>query len=224
LGDPHVAQRAAAMSQAADDADALDPYGVSTHPPRATRVAALPERSRGEWDPSGPLRLRNPDALDQWCVRELVGSGRRSEQLRPVRVLDCSPEQFDPPFDQARAALVQATGFDVAPEAMTATLDAIADGSWVRLARAIDPEIDSAPTELRAALDRDVLVGCLGTAVSGCLLDAGWRRSSRWLTSVLVHPSGEDVDIRHLIEQALDSADPTPLRSLLALDDPRAMA
>jgi len=104
---------------------------------------------------------------------------------------------------------------------MAAILEAIADGTWLRLARAIDPEIGSAPPALRAAVGRDVLVGCLGRAVCGGLLDAGWHRSSRWLTSALVNPDGEDVDVRQLIEQALDSADPASLRPLLAASDPR---
>ena len=62
-------------------------------------------------------------------------------------------------------------------------------------------------------------VACLGGALSGCLLDAGWHRFSRWLTGALVNPNGADVDVRELIEQALDGADPAGVRSLLALAD-----
>jgi len=62
-------------------------------------------------------------------------------------------------------------------------------------------------------------VGRLGRAVSGCLFDAGWHRFSRWLTGALVDPNGVDVDVRELIEQALDGADPADVRSLLALAD-----
>jgi Zn-dependent protease with chaperone function len=224
MGDAHAARLVAAAAQAADDADGLDPYGISTHPPLATRVAAIPERPQGDWDPNKPVPMRDGEAVDRWCVQELVGSEDPSNELRPVRVLDCAPERFDVPVGEANAALVEATGCDSARAAMAAILEAIADGTWVQLARAIDPEIGSAPPALRPSLGRDVLVGCLGRAVSGGLLDAGWHRSSRWMTSALVNPDGEDVDVRMLIEQALDSADPSTLRSLLALGDPQAMA
>lgn len=224
LDDPHVVRRAAAASEAFDAADAMDPYAVATHPPLATRVAALPQRSDGGWDTSGPVPMRERGALDQWCVRALVGPDEPPEELRPVRVLDCLPERFDIPVAQAYEALVEATERESAPDAMTAALEAIADGSWVRLARAIDPEIGSVPPALRSAIERDVLVACLGRAVSGCLFDAGWHRASRWMTSVLISPDGEDVDVRELVEQAVVSADPATLRSLLAFGEPRAMA
>ena len=224
MGDAYAGRLVAAAAQAADDADELDPYGISSHPPRATRVAAIPERPEGGWDSREPVPMRDGEAVDRWCVHELVGPEDPSDELRPVRVLDCAPERFDVPVGEANAALVEATGCDSVPAAMAAILEAIADGSWVQLARAIDPDIRSAPPALRAALGRDALVGCLGRAVSGRLLDAGWHRSSRWMTSALVNPDGEDVDVRVLIEQALDSADPLTLRELLALGDPRTMA
>jgi len=224
MGDAHVARLVAAASQAADEADTLDPYGISTHPPLNTRVAAVPERPQSDWDPNQPVPVHDGEAVDRWCVQELVGSEDPSDELRPVRVLDCAPERFDVPVGEANAALVEATGCDSVPAAMAAILEAIADGTWLRLARAIDPEIGSAPPALRAAVGRDVLVGCLGRAVCGGLLDAGWHRSSRWLTSALVNPDGEDVDVRQLIEQALDSADPASLRPLLAASDPRTTA
>lgn len=62
-------------------------------------------------------------------------------------------------------------------------------------------------------------VGRLGGAVSGCLVNAGWHRFSRWLTGALVDPNAVDVDVRELIEQALDSADPADVRLPLALAD-----
>lgn len=62
-------------------------------------------------------------------------------------------------------------------------------------------------------------VGRLGRPVSGCLVNAGWHALSRWLTCTPVDPNGVDVDVRELTEQALDSADPAVVRSLLALAD-----
>jgi len=223
-GDTHVVTLIAAESLAADAAEALDNYGISTHPPRATRMAAIPERPGGGWDASGPLRLRNADALDLWCVQELAGSEDPSEGLRPVRVLDCPPERFDVPVGEAYSALVEATGSDSVPDAMVAAVEAIADGGWVQLAGSIEPEIGHAPKAQRAGLRREVLVDCLGRAVEGCLLDAGWHRASRWITSVLASPDDEVVDVRALIERCIDSSDPTDLRSLLAQGDSRALA
>lgn len=221
LDDPYLARLAASASKAADAEDAMDPYAVATHPPVATRVAAVPERSGGDWDPDRPVPIRTREALDQWCIQELVGP---DEGMRPVRVLDFAPEHFDAPVDEAYTALVDATGSESVPGAMSAAVDAIAAGSWMQLARAIEPEISSVPPALLPAISRDVIVGCLGRAVSGLLLDAGWHRASRWMTSVLVSPEGEDLDVAELIERTVDGADPESLRSLLALNDPQAIA
>jgi len=226
LDDPYLARRAACASKAADAEDAMDPSGVATHPPMATRLVAVPERSGGDWDPDRPVPILTREALDQWCVQELVdvGPDDPAEGMRPVRVLDFAPERFDAPVDEAYTALVRATGSESVPGAMSAAVDAIAAGSWVQLARAIDPEISSVPPELLPSISRAVIVGCLGRAVSGRLLDSGWHRASRWMTSVLVSPEGKDLDVAELIERAVDGADPQSLRSLLVLNDPQAIA
>lgn len=220
LDDPHLARLASSRAEAADAVEALDPYALSSHPPLAIRVASAPERPGGDWDADGPVRTREGESLDLWCVQELVGPDE-PEELRPVRVLDCQPERFDVPVAEAYQALVEATGRESVPEAMRAAVDAIADGGWVRLARVIDPEIRSAPPELLTALSRDVLARCLGRAVSGSLMDAGWQRASRWTTSVLVSPEGDDLDVRELIQRAVHSADPAELRLLIARGNPR---
>ncbi|HEY8721734.1 M48 family metalloprotease [Pengzhenrongella sp.] len=214
LADPFVARQAAADRIL----ETPDPFALESHPPLLIRLAAVPERSRGPWDPTAPIRLRDAEVLDRWCVRELLlPKDSADEQLRPVRVLDCAPERFGASADEAFEALRTATGRPSRQEALAAALDAIADGGWARLAQAIEPEIGSAPRALRAAASREVFVGCLGRAVSGRLLDAGWVRASRWLTQVVVDPDGVQVDARELISSAIDGADPTRLRSLLAL-------
>ena len=124
----------------------------------------MPERSGGDWDPDSPVPIRTREALDQWCVQELVGPDDPAEEMRPVRVLDFPPEHFDAPVDEAYTALVDATGSESVPDAMSAAVDAIAAGSWMQLARAIDPEISSVPPELLRTISRDVIVGCLGRA------------------------------------------------------------
>jgi hypothetical protein len=72
------------------------------------------------------------------------------------------------------------------------------------------------PPLLRHAAARDVLAGCLGVAVAGRLLDRGWRRGSRWLTSVVRSPAGEVLDVQAMVAAAVDSGTADPLRTLLA--------
>lgn len=103
LDDPYLARLAASASKAADAEDAMDPYAVATHPPLATRLAAVLERSGGDWDPDRPVPIRTREALDQWCVQELLGTDDPAEGMRPVRVLDFAPERFDAPVDEAYA-------------------------------------------------------------------------------------------------------------------------
>jgi Zn-dependent protease with chaperone function len=221
LDDPCLARQMASTFEAMEAAEALHPYAFSSHPSLAARVAAVPELPGGDWDASGPVRIREGAVLDQWCVQTLVGP-EEPGQLRPVRVLDCEPERFDLPADKAYTALVEATGHLSIPDAITAAVDAITDGSWMGLARAIDPELGSVPSEMLTVLSRESFVSCLGRAVSGRLLDAGWQRASRWTTRVVVSPDGDDVDVRELIERAVVSANPGEVRLLLALANPPA--
>jgi hypothetical protein len=212
LRDPHVARRVATI---AAREDLLDPYTSASHPPRGRRLAALPDGVGAGWDDTRPVAVRGADAIDHWCVMELVGPDDDRHGLRPARVLDSAPERFDVPADEARSALAKATGRDSAAEAIAAAVDAVGDGTWPRLARAIDPEIGSAPAPLRATIARDVMAGCLGRAVDAALLEAGWDRASRWMTSVVVAPDGAVVDVREVLEQALDSGEVGPVRALV---------
>jgi hypothetical protein len=229
LDDPWVVRLAASAAAAADAEDTMDPVAVSTHPPVATRVAAVPAHSGGSWDADRPVPIRTREALDKWCVQELVGPDDPADGMRPVRVLDCAPERFDEPVEEAYQAMVDATGSESVSGAMSAAVDAIAAGKWVKLAQAIDPEIRRAPPALLEAVCREVVVDCLGRAISQRLLDAGWHRASRWTTSVLFSPEGEDFNVAELIELAVDGADPGSfqalgsLRQLVSLADSRAI-
>ncbi len=239
LDDPHVVRRTVAA--VADD-EAVDPYSAASHPPLPIRRAALPEGVGAGRDDSRPVPLRQADDVQRWCLRELcptggedpemgkgdsedgleeIGAGR--ERLRPAHVLDTSPERFDSIVD-AGAELMRATGRDSIPGAVIAAVDALAEGGWPRLARAIEPGVGSAPPPLRATAVREVMVGCLAHTISGLLRDAGWERASRWLTTMLLDPDGAVVDVRELIGQAFDSGDPTPVRVLLDAATPRAAA
>ncbi|MBI1759026.1 MAG: M48 family metalloprotease [Actinobacteria bacterium] len=233
LEDPYVARR---IAEAIVEEERLDAYHAASHPPLGVRVAALPDRAGGSWDGARPVPLRAADALESWCVRELVGAELVGAELvgvdvagadvpgadvpgvrsRPVRVQDLAPERLDLPPERARDALTGATGRRSLAEAMATAVDAIADGSWPRLARAIDPEIGTAPRRLRTAAGSLTMVNCVGSALSGSLLHAGWARASRWTASVLNDPDGRVVDLRVLVERAINGGDPAALRSLLA--------
>ena len=98
---------------------------------------------------------------------------------------------------------------------MTAAIDAVDAGTWPHLAYAVDPGIRTMPASVRAVVARGVVAGCLGRAVSATLLEAGWGRASRWLTSVVVAPDGDVVDVRDVVEAALDTGDTARVRALL---------
>ncbi len=239
LDDPHVVRRT--LAAVADD-ETVDLYSAASHPPLPVRRVALPEGVSAGRDDSRPVLLRQADNVQRWCLRELFPAGREdlkvdkedgadsaegvgagSEGLRPTRVLDTSPERFDIAVD-AGAELMRATGQDSISSAVATAVDALAEGSWPRLARAIEPGVGSAPPPLRATAVRDVMVGCLAHTISGLLRDAGWESASRWLTTVLLDPDGAVVDVRELIEQAVDSGDPAAVRALLGAATPRAAA
>jgi hypothetical protein len=132
-------------------------------------------------------------------------------------VLDAAPGRFDPDVGEAGADLIRATGRDDVPAAVAAALDAVEDGSWPTLAQAIEPDIRHMPRPLRAEAGRDVLAATLGLVIVGTLLDAGWGRASRWVSSVLIPPDGAVVDVRDLAEQAVGSGNADELRALLQL-------
>ncbi|MEU2615716.1 M48 family metalloprotease [Micromonospora sp. NPDC007271] len=211
LGDPHVARRMAAAAER----DEVDPMAAASHPPPAIRLAALPEHPGFGWDDSRPVALRDADALRRRCVRDLVGSEADPDDLRPVRVLDAAPERFEGALREAGAQLAEVTGQDSVRRAVAVAADTVADGSWLRLARALDPEIGRLPPPVRTEAGRDVLVASLGRALSGVLLQAGWARASRWTAAVLVNPAGELIDVADLVEQAVNG-NPAQLRALLS--------
>ncbi|ORT46916.1 hypothetical protein KBI5_22615 [Frankia sp. KB5] len=90
------------------------------------------------------------------------------------------------------------------------------DTGWRGLARRIEPSIRAEPPPGRDALARAVLSDCLGSLISMRLVDSGWERASRWVTAVVISPDGRTVDVRELIEQAVDSGDATQVRALIA--------
>lgn len=90
------------------------------------------------------------------------------------------------------------------------------DMDWRGLARRIEPSIRTEPPPGRDALARAVLSDCLGNVISMRLVDSGWERASRWVTAVVISPDGRSVDVRELIEQAVDSGDATQVRALIA--------
>ncbi|MFI6243176.1 hypothetical protein ACIBEF_25200 [Micromonospora sp. NPDC050795] len=211
LADPYVAPRLAAA--AADDED--DPMAIAIEPPLAVRLAALPEHLGHGWDASSPVPLRDADTLERRCVRDLVTAHDVPGEPRPVRLLDLAPERFEASTREAASRLVHATGQDSVRTAMAAAADAVADGTWMQLARALDRETGRLPRPLRSAAARAVLVGYLDCVIGGALLRAGWARASRWTSSVLVDPAGALFDVEELVEHAIASGDPTRIRELL---------
>ncbi|KPM54315.1 hypothetical protein ACG83_20340 [Frankia sp. R43] len=237
LDDPHVVRQ---LWAAIATDGAADPWLTSPWPPLPPRLAALGEAaglSGGDVAPGlgatggEPVHVHQAGELDRWAPRELF-TRSMNDVPRPLRILD-EPAEVLMPIDEARTALRGATGRDTAAEGVAAAVDALESVSterdsgaaveatregtdWRHLARRIDSSVSTVARPGRDAVARAVLAGCLGQVISADLLDAGWTSASRWTTAVLVAPDGRTVDLRELIDQAMETGDATPIRTLVA--------
>jgi Zn-dependent protease with chaperone function len=213
LADPHVERRA--RLHVADE-EAADPYAAADHPPLRDRLAALPMVAPAGYDPA-PVSIRDPVGLEEWCLRDLAAQlDAGPGGLEPFALRDAEPHAYLPPVWGAYSALRVATGTRSTDAAAVAALDAVENGGWVGLAESVEPAVRRLPPLLRRPAARDVLAACLGMAVAGRLLDRGWRRATRWLTSVVRSPTGEVLDLLEMVTAAVDSGEAGPLRDLLA--------
>ncbi|NNN36256.1 M48 family metalloprotease [Streptomyces sp. S3(2020)] len=218
--DPHVDRSAA---RAVAEHDALDPYATAGHPPLADRLAALPDADAVTAYRDEPLPLRTGPALEQWCVGQLAEQGRarrgrrdRHTAPRPTRLLALPPDRLRQLLeDKGPSPLQRATEQDSPARALHSALDAIADGTWPRLARRIERGIRRAPRPVRPAYSRTVLTGAMVLALATVLRDAGWTHPSRWRTSVLTSPDGTVLDLSELLTAAVENGDTAPVRALL---------
>ncbi|MFD9393450.1 M48 family metalloprotease [Streptomyces sp. NPDC060000] len=227
LGDPHVARRAA---RAVAEEDAVDPYATADHPPLDHRVAGLPAHAESPYGPA-PLTLRTGAAVEAWCVRQLTrldwepDEGPRDDEVSPVRLLDMPHSRLRELGFDTRLALLHAARRDSSTEAVTLALDALADGTWPRLARSVDPVLRWAPTTVRPALARSVVAGAVSPPFAEVLCTAGWTYTSRWLTTVVTAPDGgRIVDLHELLDEAVRDGDPEPVRTLWASAEPKEWA
>jgi Zn-dependent protease with chaperone function len=213
LADPHVERRARLLVA---DEEAADPYAAADHPPLRDRLAPLPMVPPARYDPA-PVPIRHPVGLEEWCLHDLVEQlDAEPGTLEPFALRDAEPSAYLPPVWEAYSALRVATGTRSTDAAVAAALDAVENGGWVGLAESVEPAVRRLPPLLRRPAARDLLAACLGTAVAGRLLDRGWRRASRWLTSVVRSPTGEVLDLLEMVTAAVDSGEAGPLRDLLA--------
>ncbi|MGW1563031.1 M48 family metalloprotease [Streptomyces sp. NPDC002144] len=238
LRDPLVRRRSA---RAATEHDALDPYRTAHHPPVAQRIAALPHSDIGAPYGCDPITLHDAAPIAQWCIQQLAGldshvgrtgkarakqadDGMRAPRCRrdrydppqPVRILDLDAEQFHTPAGGSGSeALIAATGSRTPLHAVSAALDALADGGGPHLARRIEPRLRWLPPAERPTATREVLAGATGAALTSVLRAAGWTYAHRWLSTVLTAPDGTDVDLYDLLTTAVDSRNPAPVRAEL---------
>lgn len=221
LADPHVVARATRTAAAND---AVDPYASAGHPPFARRIEALADapEAAGTYS-TAPLPLRTGAALARWCVRELA-------ELEEVEVIDGEATRIrllDLPDDRLHRLdgapgldlLLHVTGEQHPQPALTAVLDAVADGRGQQLARHLEPGLRWLDADARTALAHEVLTGSATTALTTVLRTAGWTCTGRWLTSVLTAPDGRTVDLHALVTEAVHTGDTGPVRALLGPHD-----
>ncbi|MGW0949366.1 hypothetical protein ACWD4O_43510 [Streptomyces sp. NPDC002623] len=226
VSDPHVARRAA---RAAAEEDAMDPYGAADHPPLDRRLTALPAHAGTPYG-DAPLALRTGAAVAAWCDRQLAGLDLQPEpepgdELDRVRILDLPADRLRELGFDTRLALLHATGRDSSTEAVAQALEALADGSWPRLARRLEPALRRAPAAVRPVFARSVLAGALSAPFAEVLCTTGWTYTSRWLGTVVTAPDGERVvDLHELIGEALIGGDPAPVLALWTSAEPKEWA
>ncbi len=209
-------------------------------PPRTERAEAARCRPvSGPGEPADrPVGIHQADDLNRWAPRNLL-AGSDQVALVPTRVPNHPADLFGP-LDGTPATLRHVTGRDTASGALAAAVDALESGpppasappagglwrsragtdmDWRGLARRINPSIRAEPPPGRDAIARAILAGYLGRLISRMLVDSGWERASRWVTTVVVSPDGRTIDVRELIEHAVDSGDAAPVRALIAAGD-----
>ncbi|MER5433974.1 M48 family metalloprotease [Streptomyces sp. NPDC002588] len=215
FADPHMAARAART--AAED-DAVDPYATADHPPLAIRLAALPTRAGTGTYGAAPVALRTGPEIARWCTRRLaLQNGEEENDVQPVRLLALPPEELRELNDApGTAPLFRATGTDTPAAAVATALDTLADGSWQRLARRLEPRLRRAPAAVRGQLARRVFTAAVAEALAETLETSRWTPATRWTTTVLTSPDGRrTVDLRALVADAVTAADPAVPRALL---------
>ncbi|MFC4503105.1 MULTISPECIES: M48 family metalloprotease [Streptomyces] len=220
LADPHVARRA---DRTAAEDDAIDPYATADHPPVATRLAALPALPGTGTYATTPVRLRSAAEIDRWCVARLaLQDGEEGEDdVVPVRLLAMPPDELRELDDERGTALLfRATGTDMPAAAVNAALDTLADGSWRRLARQLEPGLRWVPAASREQLARTVFTAAVAGVLAEVLETSGWTPATRWMATALTSPDGRTVDLREVIGEAVAAADPTVPRSLTAKETP----
>jgi Zn-dependent protease with chaperone function len=212
LADPLVGEWAR-RDAALHDAGADDPE--LTHPVLSRRVAALPPVvvDGPPGDPGRPVPVGDAAELDRRCVELLLDA---PPGLTPVRLLDRDPGWFTPPLAEARSELSAATRAVTGRGDLDAALDAVASGAWRDVAARLERVPAHVPEPVARLALRDTYAGCLVAVLSGLLLEAGHTRVSRWSLARLRAPDGGLVDVRGLVERALDGGDPAPLRALAA--------
>ncbi|MCW2777725.1 MAG: hypothetical protein JWN17_1450 [Frankiales bacterium] len=206
LTDPYVV---AGLRRALDDEALLSTTGDS-HPPTATRLASV-GRPAPELPLVRPLALRTGEEVRAWCTGQLV-----DPDATPVRLLDLPPEQRERPAAEAAAALAEATGAPDGGTALLRTLDAVDDGAWHQVALRLEPELRSAPPDVRELASRDVLAGCAAAVLWQVLVGGGWKRASSWRAGVLRSADGRTALTRDLLEDAITREDTQQVRGLVA--------
>ncbi|MFD7872521.1 M48 family metalloprotease [Streptomyces sp. NPDC059766] len=220
LAEPLVADRSVLSATSEEELAAASPYAVEDHPPLGHRIAALPADVEAATSYTGaPLALRTAESVERWCVRLLAGLEETpADDLRPIRLLDLPDERLHALSDRTGLTLLKgATGHEAPEEAVAAALDAVADGTWPRLARRLEPQLRWMPATVRAVAAPQVVSTAVVQGLESVLHAAGWTHANRWINSVLVAPDGTTVvDLYEPITAALKDGDPEPVRTLLA--------
>ena len=185
-----------------------------SHPTTALRVAAMAAGAASSPFGVEPVLIRSREALDAWCIEQLLPF--KDGTPRPMKVREADLDAYRTQDRPTRELLSAATLAVLNDASWAAGLDALRDERhWRALAEIVEPEIEHVPPSVRPAAQRLGMVGCLTSLLTDVLMQAGWARATRWVATVRVAPDGSVVDVMELAERAVDSGDSAPLTALL---------
>lgn len=184
-----------------------------THPSVRERLIRLGTKSDVERVAGEPVRVRQGDDIDRWCLEEIFEL--RESELRPAPIRASRPGRFDFDPEPALSDLREATGERDTRSSLLRVVERIDDDTWRELARRLSPELEDLPPDQLAQAEIAMLVNCVGTALIAPLVAAGWGRANPWLNQILAPPEGGRVNIYAEVEAALGEHDGDRVRRLV---------
>lgn len=217
LADPVVLawlDRGILHSMAFDRLEIEDP-----HPSYGTRMRRLGvDPAAAERAPGSPVAMSGALEVSRWAVLTGFDVGARDPR-RPGLVAGSAAGRFDFDPSDAQGALRAATSEQLLRSALLRVGDTIETGDWRKLADDLDPDLIEVPSDIRDEAAKTILVNCVATSLITPLLHAGGSRANPWIQGLVRTNRGDEVNVFHVVETAIDTRDASQLRALIDMAD-----